>query len=152
GGELARDAQEQGALAVVAAGVHDVGMPGSPGQAGGLLQRQGVHVGAQGDAAAALSSFAPGGDAGAVLEDACLPAGFLELGEDEVAGADLLAGELRVLVDPVAQLHAARDDAGVDGHQPPPWVAGAATESSPASMGTSPEARMRSGRKYCRGS
>ena len=52
-GEVARGAEQHRGVAVVAAGVHPARVPRGVGQAGRLLDRQRVHVGAQADRAAA---------------------------------------------------------------------------------------------------
>ena len=46
-GQVARRAQQHGGVAVVAAGVHHAGVAAGVGQAGGLVDGQRVHVGAQ---------------------------------------------------------------------------------------------------------
>jgi len=58
-GQIARRAQQHGGMAVVAAGVHGVGVDRAIGPVGQFLDRQGVHVCAQADAIA-----------GAVAQDA----------------------------------------------------------------------------------
>ena len=52
-GEVLRGAQQHGGVAVMAAGVHLAGRLGGVGQAGRLVDRQRVHVGAQADHLAA---------------------------------------------------------------------------------------------------
>ena len=92
---------------VVAAGVHHVDLlaqvgglgPGGEGQTLGLLDGQGVHVGAQGDGGTRHGAAQHGhhtgpGDAGAHLE-----AQRVQMRRDQACGADLLIAQLRMLVD-----------------------------------------------------
>ena len=55
GGEIARRAEQDRGMAVVAAGVHAAGNGRAIGQVGRLLDRQRVHVGAQADRASACA-------------------------------------------------------------------------------------------------
>ena len=86
-------------MAVVPAGVHPTGNLAGMRQAGCLLHRQRVHVGAQADRVLAVAVAQNADDAG--LADAAmhLDPPFLQLARDELRGAVLGHAEFRMRVD-----------------------------------------------------
>ena len=58
-GQVVRRGQQHRGVAVVAAGMHHAGVAARVGQAGGLVDRQRVHVGAQAEAARAVAAHQP---------------------------------------------------------------------------------------------
>ena len=97
GGEIARRAEQDRGVAVVAAGMHAAGNGRAIGQVGRLLDRQRVHVGAQADRASACAL--------AALDDAD-DAALADAGANLVAAefAQPLGDEGRGLVDVVEKL------------------------------------------------
>ncbi len=98
------DAEQRGGVDVVAAGMHQAGLRAGERQAGLLLDRQRVHVGADRQHRARAAALDQADDAG--LADAGL-VGDAETGQfarDHAGGADLLEAELGVGVDIAADL------------------------------------------------
>ena len=91
-------AQEDGRVAVVAAGVHDAVVDGLVGQVAGLLDGERVHVGAQGDAGTIVVAQ-ESHDARAGHRVAHLQAEAVDPGQDIAGGFLLLEAQLRVLVE-----------------------------------------------------
>ena len=87
----------------MAAGMHDAGIAAGIGKAGRLLDRQSVHVGADADTALAVAALQRRDDAGAGNARRHLIAPGGKVGCHELAGAPLLEGKLRILVQVVAQ-------------------------------------------------
>ena len=102
-GQMARRGQQHRGVAVVAAGVHHAGVAAGIGQAGGLVDRQGVHVGAQAEPALAVAAHQPADDAGAAEAALHLVAPGLQLLGHQGRGAVLVEGELGVVVDVAPQ-------------------------------------------------
>ena len=96
-GQREAGAEQHRGVRVVAAGVHHAVDGGRERQAGVLLQRQGVEVGAQRDAAVAVADVAD--EAGAAGEGAGLETGRRQLPGDQLGGAVLGAAELGCGVD-----------------------------------------------------
>ena len=95
-GQREAGAEQHRGVRVVAAGVHHAGDGGRVREAGVLLQRQGVEVGAQRDAAIAVADVAD--EAGAAGERAGFETGRHQLAGHERRGAVLGAAELGVRV------------------------------------------------------
>ncbi len=94
-----RHAEQGGGVDIVTAGVHEAGSGAGPGQAAGLLDRQSVHVGADGQhraGAPALDQPDHPRLADLRLVRDAEPGQLLG---DDAGGADLLEAELRVRVD-----------------------------------------------------
>ena len=91
--------QQHGGVPVVAASVHDAGVATGIGQAGGFVNRQGVHIGANADRLAAVAAFQLAHQTGAAQTalDLVAPSGQL-LGH-QITGAVFLVAHLGVLVD-----------------------------------------------------
>ena len=92
-----RRAQQDRGVRVVPAHVRGAFGLGGVREAGGLGQRQGVHVGAQGDAAVPAADVAD--DAGARGQHPRLEPDRAEQGHDHFGRDELVAGELRMRVD-----------------------------------------------------
>jgi len=98
-GQGHRQAEENGGVAVVAAGVHDSGTAGGIGAVFGVSQRQGVHVGPQGQGGAVFpGGVQPGDDAVAAHPGALPDAVFPQYPADQGGGLLLPARKLGVLV------------------------------------------------------
>ena len=127
--QVPRRRQQRGGVAVVAAGVHLAVVPAGVGQPGGFGDGQCVHVGADADAPAAAAVAQAADHAGAAQAALHLVApGGQALGH-QVAGGVFLEGQLRMLVDVVAQAdHLGQDQGdlraqGVHVHGVPGWAA-----------------------------
>ncbi|MNT08573.1 hypothetical protein D3C72_1433200 [compost metagenome] len=106
----ARGGQQDARVAVVAAGVHLAGHLAGVRQAGGLLNRQRVHVGAQAQAPRAIAARQRADHAGAGQAAVHLVAPFGQARGHQLAGHVLFVGQLGVGVDLVAQAdHLGRD-------------------------------------------
>ena len=118
-GQHGGSSQQHGHMGVVAAGVHDRHGPplprrrdlGSERQAGLFLDRQSVHIGAQGHDLAGLAALEDPDHAGLAHALADLEAQGLQLLGDDGGGADLLVAELRMLMNVAAP----GDDLGLYG-------------------------------------
>lgn len=105
GGEELCRAEEHGRVAVMAAGVHDARILRAVGLAGGgLLNGEGVDVCAEHDRRAGIFAAEGADAAGDVREGLHLHAGSAELLCDALRGADLLRAQLRVCVEPAAEV------------------------------------------------
>jgi hypothetical protein len=100
--------QDDRAVDVVAAGVHDAGVQGLVGQARLFLDRQGIHVGPDRDRHAGLAAAEDGHDAGLGDARADLQAEALKPRGDEAGGLELAVAELGIHMDEAADL----DDLG----------------------------------------
>ncbi|MNF99035.1 hypothetical protein D3C84_819200 [compost metagenome] len=103
-GQVAGSAEQDGGMAVMAAGVHLAGIAAGVGHAAFFLDRQGVHVRADADAAVATAVLEGTDDARAAdtLEDLITP--LAQVAGHQLAGDVLLETELGVLVDPSPNL------------------------------------------------
>ena len=81
--------QEHRRVAVVAAGVHASGMTGAMAENVELIQRQGVHVGAQADGAIAAAALQPADDTGAGQTAVHFQPQALQMRRHDVGGAPL---------------------------------------------------------------
>src|SRR5690606_27397327 len=99
-GEDVSEADEDRGVRVVAAGVADAVDGGAVGDVLGVLDGQGVHVGADGDDPVAFTDVA--GQAGAVGDEAWFEADGGEPGGDVGRGVLLVPGQARVRVDVAA--------------------------------------------------
>jgi hypothetical protein len=125
-GEDGRDGHQDGDVGVVAAGVHDAHVLAVPCRpllrrerhVGALLDRQPVHVGAQGDHWPRQPAAQHADDAGdRDLRADVVEAELLQVGGDDRGGADLAVAELRVrmqVAPPGDQLRFDRRHGGVD--------------------------------------
>ncbi|MCY1188403.1 hypothetical protein D9M73_295080 [compost metagenome] len=86
----------------MAAGMHPAVVAAAVGQAGGLVDRQGVHVGAQTQAAAAIACAQHADHAGAANTGVHLIAPLAEQACHQGGGAPLLEAEFGVGVDILA--------------------------------------------------
>ena len=95
--EVARGAEEDRGVAVMAAAMEAVGNGRAPRKIGVLLHRQGIHIGAKADAAAiALSAIHHADDAGPADAAMHLDAPTLQLLGDEIGGTLLLEADFRM--------------------------------------------------------
>ena len=96
--------QQVGGVDVVPAGVHHAGLFALKGQAGLLLDGQRVHIPSEEEELAGLSTVNGGDQAGL---DGALHIGNAQAGQlpgDQCAGLKLLIGQLRVFMNPAAEL------------------------------------------------
>ena len=105
------DAEQRGGVDVVAAGVHQAGLRAGERQAGLLLDRQRVHVGADGEHRAGAAALDQADDPGAADAGLVADAETGEFARDDAGGADLLEAEFRMGVDVAADLDQRRFDA-----------------------------------------
>ena len=106
-GKNLRSAQQDSGMGVVAAGVHHVDFLaqvgalgfGGEGQVGDFLDRQRIHVGAQGHSRAGQRAFQDGDDAGAGHPGLHLKAEFAQLFGDQLGGAGFGIAQFGVGVD-----------------------------------------------------
>ena len=132
--QIPRGAQQHGRMGVMAAGVHDARRLRGEGQVGALVNRQGVHIGAQTDAPpVAFVAFQDADDAG--FPDAGVgldPPGLQHLG-NLGRGADLLHPQFGMFVKVAADRHEVVGESGDavdDGHGKSP-VAGLGQSKAP---------------------
>ena len=102
--QVVRGGQQHGGVAVVAAGVHHAVFAAGPGGAGGLGDRQGVHVGAQADGAVRCAALELPHHAGATQTGGDLVTPGAQLRRHQGGGATLLERQFRVAVDVAAQI------------------------------------------------
>ena len=102
-GQVAGRREQHGRVPVVAAGVHHPGRGAGPLGAGGLLDRQGVHVGPQPEAARPVAAHQAPDDPGAADAPLDFIAPALELVGHQGGGAVLLERELGMAVDVATQ-------------------------------------------------
>lgn len=90
--------EQHGGVTVMATGVHAVGHAAAPGLAVVLLDRQGVHIGAQPEAFNAIAHLQRAHHAGARQSAVHLIAPRIQIIRHQIAGAKLFETQFRVLM------------------------------------------------------